>query len=130
MSLDQKRHTSGLNISSNDYILCAKCNRKVIYAASLDYDLWGDQMGAQGLILLCSDCDEEHEIKINKVSGTKVTIKDLLKKHGSTKALSFAGSISEAQVRNLKAQGREVERLENGDYILLSKQTIIFKEIK
>ena len=57
-----------------------------------------------------------------------MTIKELLKKYGGTKSLAFAGNISEAQVNNLKSQGRIVEKLDNGGYVLISKKTIIFED--
>ena len=56
-------------------------------------------------------------------------LKDLLKQKfsDSTQAAAKAADTSDASMRNFKAQDREVLELANGDYIILSKHTVIIK---
>lgn len=47
--------------------------------------------------------------------------------NNSTQLAAKAAGISDASMRNFKSQDREVLELANGDYIIVSKHTVIIK---
>ena len=55
-------------------------------------------------------------------------ISEMIKKLGGHRAtIAKQAGMSEQQLNNLVSQGREVLKLESGDYILITKKTQVFK---
>lgn len=116
---------------------CTKLANRVFGLEMLCEHLLSDMNCADGDIkkIIKSAKDREFELCCEMVEGLRsssefaLLLVDLVKKLGVKRSdIAKSAGMSEQMLNNLVSQDREVLELANGDYILTSKHTKIFKK--